>query len=158
MDERSEWVARFRESQLSLGVIIKEVMAARDAHWLTASWSNADANPVLAGGDPSQGGPKGTLVSSFALGKPVNGRQVARTMKDGTKLCQAFQTGNCKNKPPCPQGQHVRWSPARSEFVELLAMGPMHAETRPSQVDGASGKTRWIPLRYHHLNHLSWLT
>ena len=34
VDERSEWVTWFRESTTSLRVVIKEVYAARDAHWV----------------------------------------------------------------------------------------------------------------------------
>ena len=33
-EERAEWVARFRESALSLGQVVKDVFMARDAHWI----------------------------------------------------------------------------------------------------------------------------
>ena len=33
-DERSEWVTKFREGTRSLGAVVKELMASRDAHWL----------------------------------------------------------------------------------------------------------------------------
>ena len=44
--------------------------------------------------------------SKFALGKPINGKSVAKVMKDGTVLCQAFQSGHCKAKGQCPNGAH----------------------------------------------------
>eukprot|EP00435_Cladocopium_sp_Y103_P009381 s366_g2.t1 len=36
--------------------------------------------------------------SHFQLGQKVNGKVVAKTMRDGTALCPAFQQGNCKHK------------------------------------------------------------
>ena len=43
-----------------------------------------------------------TGASQMKLGKPINGKQVATTMKEGTKLCPQFQRGECKAKP-CPR-------------------------------------------------------
>ena len=48
---------------------------------------------------------KSPRTSQLKLGKPINGKQVATAMKDGTKLCPQFQRGGCKAKP-CPQGTH----------------------------------------------------
>ena len=114
-EERAEWVSRYRESTLTLGQVVKEIYATRDAHWIPVSGSLIiDPNPKSpAAGvvDKSAGlGP-----SSFALGKPVNGKKVARVLKDGTKLCAAFQHGQCKNKPPCPNGVHKCGVALRSE-------------------------------------------
>ena len=33
VEERSEWVSKFRESTMSLGQVISEVYTSRDAHW-----------------------------------------------------------------------------------------------------------------------------
>lgn len=134
MEERSEWVARFRESQATLGVIIKEVMAQRDAHWVALSWGPPEVTPPAAGGDSAQPPPKSSKVSQFTLGKPVNGRQVARTMKDGTKLCQNFQQGTCKNKTPCAQGQHRCALVTRKERVCGAAGHGAHACRNSSKV------------------------
>ena len=58
------------------------------------------------------------LPSQFTLGKAVNGKKVAKTMRDGTKICQAFQHGQCKNpKGSCPQGQHKCGAVVRGERV-----------------------------------------
>ena len=60
-DERSEWVSRFRDSQKSLGRVIQEVYAMRDAHWT--------GRYILQSVQPSCRGP-GTppvLCSGFAL-------------------------------------------------------------------------------------------
>ena len=94
VEERSEWVARFRDSTKSLVVVMKEVFGARDAHWTSHSAGLPD--PPFP---PVPPGEKATSVSgagSFALGKPIGGKAVARVMRDGTKLCQAFQHGQCK--------------------------------------------------------------
>ena len=105
-EERAEWVSRYRESTLTLGQVVKEIFATRDAHWIPSSFMPpADVSPKTSpGGVAEKAASLGP--SSFALGKPVNGKKVARVLKDGTKLCAAFQHNQCKNKPPCPNGAH----------------------------------------------------
>ena len=44
--------------------------------------------------------------SKFVAGKMVNGKRVAKVMKDGTILCQNFQRGECKQKGKCANGAH----------------------------------------------------
>ena len=103
-EERSEWVARFRESTASLGQIVKEVYTLRDAHWVPPPILPLADSPA---GVPSSGTSKDNGgTNHFALGKPINGKQVAKVLKDGSRLCQAFQHGQCKQKTPCPNGQH----------------------------------------------------
>ena len=100
---RSEWVARFRDSQKSLGRVIQEVYAMRDAHWSV---------PITTSGTPSSKStsdpvtPVKSEANRWTLGNPINGRQVAKILKDGTRLCQAFQHGQCKAKANCTNGQH----------------------------------------------------
>ena len=55
VEERSEWVAKFRESTRSLGAIIKEVYTARDAHWVPPATTTPSLNKPAAGQDPWQG-------------------------------------------------------------------------------------------------------
>lgn len=101
--ERSEWVSKFRESTRSLGVVVKETYEARDAHWVITS--TGDAQHGGQGSQPSQAGE--VLTSHFQLGQKVSGKAVAKTMRDGTTLCAAFQNGNCKVKgASCPEGAH----------------------------------------------------
>eukprot|EP00435_Cladocopium_sp_Y103_P020790 s3584_g5.t1 len=60
LEERSEWVSKFRESTMTLGQVIQEVYTSRDAHWVPntssvtpkksaepAAGSTAQLNPVL---------------------------------------------------------------------------------------------------------------
>ena len=44
--------------------------------------------------------------SKFVAGKMVNGKRVAKVMKDGTILCQNYQRGECKQKGKCANGAH----------------------------------------------------
>ena len=134
MEERSEWVAKFRESQMTLGTVIKEVMAQRDAHWVTMGWAPSDPIASPPSVENALSPAKSGKPSHFTLGKPINGRSVARIMKDGTKLCQAFQQGNCKNKPPCAQGQHRCALVTRKERVCGAAGHGAHACRNNSKV------------------------
>ena len=105
-DERAEWVSKFRESTLPLGAVIKEIMTTRDAHWILAPAMCAAVAEVPSASGGGGSPPKQSGASQFSLGKPINGRPVAKVMKDGTKLCQAFQHGQCKSKSGCTLGQH----------------------------------------------------
>ena len=73
--------------------LIKQVMEARDAHWLvtgtSASGSLGDAQATgETGTTASQAAPQ---VSHFGEGPKVSGKRVAAVLKDGTKLCPDFQ-------------------------------------------------------------------
>ena len=106
VEERSEWVPRFRESTMSLGQVIGEVYTSRDAHWSAPGPATPDkktAAPTAA--SPVSPAKVPPSTSPLKLGKSINGKQVATAMKDGTKLCPQFQRGWCKAKP-CPQGAH----------------------------------------------------
>ena len=82
---------------------MKEVFVARDAHWMQAGPPEMPmpSSPAAAA---SSGTPKSP--SKLQLGKSISGRKVAKVMKDGTTLCQAFQHNNCKAKGKCPNGAH----------------------------------------------------
>ena len=101
-EERAEWVSRYRESTLTLGQVVKEVFGARDAHWIPTLSAPAAVLPMGSG----SGEGAAPVANRFQLGKPINGKDVAKVLKDGSKLCQSFQHGHCKNKTPCPLGQH----------------------------------------------------
>ena len=112
LEDRSDWVAKFRESSKSLGEVIKETCVARDAHWVP------HAVPGATRAEASKPTALPTSATQFALGKPVNGKKVAKVMRDGSKVCQAFQHGQCKNpKGSCPQGQHKCGTVVRGERI-----------------------------------------
>ena len=89
-----------REPSGLLGFVRAKVYVARDAHWLPPVGADTPpVTPVKTSTPYSPPEPKAS-PSKFALGKPIN------VMKDGTVLCQAFQSGNCKAKGQCPNGAH----------------------------------------------------
>ena len=45
VEERSEWVTRFREGTSSLGSVIQQVMQNRDAHWLVTAQTGGGSDP-----------------------------------------------------------------------------------------------------------------
>ena len=110
LEERAVWVSKFRESTKTLGQVVREVMNLRDAHWIPSqAVPAAPAGPDMVQTPPSKttnlgGGtpPPPNKPSSFQLGSPVNGKQVAKVMKDGKHLCQDFQTGKCAKGGQCP--------------------------------------------------------
>ncbi|CAE7361503.1 unnamed protein product [Symbiodinium sp. CCMP2592] len=97
VEERSEWVTRFREGNSSLGLIIKQVMEARDARWVvtSAALSVGPGETQVAAGTAIPPPPV-PQVSHFREGPKVGGKRVAAVLKDGTKLCPDFQSGKCK--------------------------------------------------------------
>ena len=98
----AEWVSKFRESTLTLGQVIKETYETRDAHWVVTLSQDAQPHPAIPLPQPVA-----SLQSQFQLGQKVNGKLVAKTMRDGKELCPAFQQGNCKTKgSSCPKGAH----------------------------------------------------
>eukprot|EP00438_Fugacium_kawagutii_P015001 Skav227499 [mRNA] locus=scaffold282:174451:175605:+ [translate_table: standard] len=91
VQERGEWSARFGGGGRTLGSVIFAVMRDRDALWIGAS-------PVadLGGSAPS---------SSVAA--PSASPGVSLSLRDGTKLCDAFQKGKCPHSgKSCPSGAH----------------------------------------------------
>ena len=105
-DERSEWVTKFREGTRSLGAVVKELMASRDAHWLphVVSDNQSVAAPVVTP-NPAGAAPKPASESKFLPGPVINGRPTAKQMKDGLRLCEGFNKGTCSNKN-CGNGAH----------------------------------------------------
>ena len=85
---------------------LRSLYTSRDAHWPTPGPSTPEKKTVA----PTAASPVSPTkvppsTSQLKLGKPINGKQVATAMKDGTNLSPQFQRGGCKAKP-CPQGAH----------------------------------------------------
>lgn len=88
-------------------MIIKDVFQARDAHWIPPVGSEPSGASNAVGPAPSnKATPSSTSPSKLTLGKAVNGKRVAKMMRDGTTLCQGFQRGECKQKGKCTNGAH----------------------------------------------------
>ena len=94
-EERAEWVTLFRAGRLTLGQVIKQVMQKRDAHWVgpmqivrTLPVSLRPAAPKTSSTDAATSG-----------GQEAPPRKLQLTMKDGTRLCQGFNSAKgCKAK------------------------------------------------------------
>jgi hypothetical protein len=117
--ERAAWVAKFREGAQTIGQVVQQVFRERDAHWeATAqeSWPTSSALGAQVdfaihqadfdnrrSGD--HGGRKGNLdLSGMHWLTPG---AVAEQLRDGTKLCEKFQEGQCRiRKIRCADGVH----------------------------------------------------
>ncbi|CAE8628350.1 unnamed protein product [Polarella glacialis] len=83
--DRAEWIDRFRNSSKTLGLVIKEVHAARSAHW--------DISGLQITTAPARG--TGTVFNACAA-----------TLRDNTALCPAFNSKRGCNVPNCSSGAH----------------------------------------------------
>ncbi|CAJ1421509.1 unnamed protein product [Effrenium voratum] len=87
-DEVIIWAAppNMEEAQAltaSLGVVIKEIYAARDANWAVGVQEPQIATTQAAPATASKAAASTNLLTQ---GKPIGGRPVARTMRDGTQI------------------------------------------------------------------------
>ncbi|CAE7730172.1 unnamed protein product [Symbiodinium sp. CCMP2592] len=84
VEGRSEWVTRFREGNSSLGLIIKQVMEARDAHWVvTGAALSAGSGETQVTAGTAIPPPPVPQISHFREGPKVGGKRVAAVLKDG---------------------------------------------------------------------------
>ena len=115
--KRSEWVTKFRKGTRSLGAVVKELMASRDAHWLphVVSDNQSVAAPVVTP-NPAGAAPKPASESKFLPGPVINGKPTAKQMRDGLRLCEGFNKGTCSNKN-CGNGAHCCSVILRAERV-----------------------------------------
>ena len=73
-EERSEWVTKFRESQLTLGQVVRDTMIARDAHWLpTSAALGAGGGSTLDKEKKAAPATTNPPASQFQLGSPSTG-------------------------------------------------------------------------------------
>ena len=86
-------MTKFREGARSLGAVVKELMASRDAHWLprVVSDNQSVAAPVVTP-NSAVAAPKPASESKFLLGPVINGKPTAKQMRDGLRLCEGFTT------------------------------------------------------------------
>eukprot|EP00435_Cladocopium_sp_Y103_P074094 s597_g46.t1 len=76
LEERSEWVSKFRESTMTLGQVIQEVYTSRDAHWVpnTSSVAPKKSAEPAAGSTTSPTKPS-SAISQMTLANPSTGNQ-----------------------------------------------------------------------------------
>ena len=118
--ERAVWVSDFRHTTLDFGKVVLNVFRRRDAHWsyhavtppmqerpMQPSPRTPDHNkssqpqPITSPGKGAGKGGKGAADAIFTPGSP------ALTLKNGEKLCQAYNSkAGCMQGRDCPNGQH----------------------------------------------------
>jgi hypothetical protein len=107
IEERTRWVELFGSSAKELGAVVKEVMQLRSAHWEVES--PLPSLPNAGGGTVAQqkGAGKGTKGNksgqASASASPVS--QLAKTLRDGAKLCNAYNTARGCQENPCSKGK-----------------------------------------------------
>ena len=96
-EERAQWTHRLgTQATSSLGCIIKEVMAEREAIWVVSQHQTAPPEPRSAPAASSNP----TVADSV-------GRNIVNQLRDGTVLCNLFQSGRCRvSGRSCDAGQH----------------------------------------------------
>ena len=105
--ERGIWVDKFRNSSESLGAIIHATFERREAMWEPPEGNVKPPPPVKeAPGAAAAAAAETPVKKAVDVSKPP--AQVAQLLKDGSKLCGAFNKGNCKAKgTQCAAGKHL---------------------------------------------------
>ena len=119
--ERESWIEGHRNSDKSLGQVVMSTYINREAVW------TVDENAARAARDDQQhpqspiakkqsksrtrtsdGYAKGEQSAERSVDnkKPGQAIRVAKTLKDGTRLCAAFQQDKCRGKTDCWEGKH----------------------------------------------------
>jgi len=133
VQERAIWVAQYRESNATIGQVVKSVMEKRSTHWEAppTHWPQVQSPPAgpaysrgQSNGSPAQ--PKapgkwevarerrGSVLGYFRASQTSHSSQqfpkpgeVAKTLRDGKILCPDFQKGKCNRKGyACGNGHH----------------------------------------------------
>ena len=105
VEERTQWVAEFRDGTDTLGAVVKRLMVTRDAHW---SPVEAPRNDPPAHVPERTSPPKGGKAKRDgpARGSPQQ-QEMKLTLMNGEKLCPAFQKGACRTQGSgCAAGLH----------------------------------------------------
>ena len=111
VEERSHWVAEFRDSTDTLGVVVKRLMVTRDAHWspVEAPRNDTQAHVPERTAAPNTPRPqKGGKGKRDAPARASTQQQETKlSLMNGEKLCPAFQKGACRAKGnECAAGRH----------------------------------------------------
>ena len=122
-EERAQWVDSFRNSELSLGTVIKATMEKREASWILPDKPVVGRHSAAGGGGAQQRGatqqrkppvqPSYPPPTGKGGGQPPKGGKGAkgrgrsvptlRARADGQQLCYKWNEGNCPGKK-CPSG------------------------------------------------------
>ena len=122
--DRAVWVDRYRNTKKGLGEVILETIVAREAMWELPSDGFASIRQIPAlpsagtvndpppppnphGRNDRKNRGNGNRDKKNGQGNGGRGRiKTKLTLKDGTKLCPAYQSGGC-NAKDCKKGKHL---------------------------------------------------
>ena len=114
--DRSSWVDRFRNSQMTLGEVIQTTLIQREAMWEiphrveSGSLAIVPYVPRNAGGQKgaarSTRKPKGQGKGGKGQGKFRSAVKMSPKLRDGKAICMSYNHGKC-NLQGCPKGRHV---------------------------------------------------
>ena len=110
VEERTHWVAKFRDGADNLGTIIKEVMVTRDAHWSPVEAPRAstrDGHAERQPRSPNEPQRESKRKQDAPARASPQQQEIKLTLMNGDKLCPAFQKGRCRTQGKgCPAGLH----------------------------------------------------
>ena len=107
--ERESWIEGYRNSDKSLGQVVMSTYINREAVWTVdenATRAAKDEQQSPHAASPKRQSSSQNIVKSTDSRKPGQAIRVAQRLRDGTKLCAAFQKGNCRSKTDCWEGKH----------------------------------------------------
>ena len=128
--ERAVWVSTFRDGEATIGMVIKQTMDRRGAHWdppaapiaQSQYYQSRSPEKTRGPGRPGKGGQQqgsqGQSQQQGAQGgKQQQGKngdlwsktpgEICTELKDGKKLCADWQTGSCRTRGlVCAKGLH----------------------------------------------------
>ena len=111
--EREAWIDLYRGSTDTLGMVIKQAYQQREAVWqppeppAQGNQGNGNETPQkrkrASGGDQDQETP----AKDKGTGKSKGKAKYVLKMKNGDKLCAAYQRNKCQNGADCKSGKHL---------------------------------------------------
>ena len=105
VEERTHWVAEFRDGTDTLGAIVKRLMVTRDAHWSPVEAPKSDTQAHVPERTAAPKGGKGKHDTP-ARASPQQ-QETKLSLMNGEKLCPAFQKGACRTQGDgCAAGLH----------------------------------------------------
>ncbi len=96
VDERTLWISKFKNSQLTLGAVIKQTFSERSGVWIYDPPASQEADKDR---DKDKQGNKRKF-------QELDEKNFCRETSDGKRICPAYNRGQCRNW--CPKGElHV---------------------------------------------------
>ena len=121
--ERESWIEGHRNTDKSLGQVVMSTYINREAVWTVDSVkdsprqeSSVNDSPVRRQ-DSQQQYQQQEHQQSPRKNKTGQALRVAKTLRDGTKLCGAYQKDACRSKSDCWEGKHFCGGVQDSERV-----------------------------------------